>query len=174
MVTFKKSKMTIKTRKLPANFFTALRSSIKIKANEYTVKVAAEVVQEAKNILDEQRYKWKPLNPDYLDEKIREGLDQRILIATKDYMDYGIKSWVKDGYVFVGPTDAIHETSGLTYKKLAQIHEWGTWCIPSRPLWRPLLSTMIRRKPMLQIMYRAAVRKEVRRLAKIAKATVKC
>lgn len=86
--------------------------------------------------------KWKKLSPKYKKYKLKEDLDDRILLATHEYIDSidvkyygrGRKSWAK---VFV--PNRRHKASGLKLPVLAAIHEYGsaTMKIPPRPLWRP-------------------------------------
>jgi len=120
--------------------------------NSY-VKAIDEFYEYIIRVLDQQKYKWKPLNEEYKKWKNEEGLDTRILIATKFYRDNIVKE-VGEGYAFVGVKAGVKHVDqdgkeGIELTYLAKIHEWGTiksghW-VPPRPLWRPAISVFIRR-----------------------------
>ena len=143
LATRKKAKVKAKFKKeeLPNNFFSAFKKDALMLANRDTRKFAKALSAEAKEIIRTQRYKWHPLSEAYLEHKEREGLDLRIYMATKDYVNKGIGWWEKNGFIFVGPKPGIHKPSGLTYVYLSRILEHGSLKvgIPARPLWRPLL-----------------------------------
>mgnify|MGYP001447643462 CR=1 FL=1 len=109
---------------------------------------------------------WAALSERYLRWKKRRGLDPRILIATGEYVkNIGIekvkghfrKEKGKKGIILVKPEDGKqadgkdvayvvcvpdrkHQASGLNFRRLARIHEFGSVKahIPARPHWRPL------------------------------------
>jgi hypothetical protein len=100
------------------------------------------------NVVERQRYQWKPLSKRYLEWKKRHKRDTRILIATREYiqsvriMKHDVGSWHDDRRVVwyeVGLPPIIHVDSGLPLRKLAAIHEFGVpkKNIPARPLWQP-------------------------------------
>jgi hypothetical protein len=79
-----------------------------------------------------------------------EGLDERIMIATGDYLEsIGIVEIVRGGgvQVRVGLPDEIATESGLTYDQLARVHEFGSrkMKIPARPHWRPIFKLATKR-----------------------------
>lgn len=146
----------------PADFFdrfgTVFKTNAIIKANEVTKKWAEEVVKEAKRVLENQTYNWKPLKEYYKKRKIKMGLDERILIATGFYKNH-IEAWTYRGRVHFGVRKTvIHEPSGLPLYVIARIHEFGTRTVPARPLWRPVFSKMLRRMPKMAKEYRKAVK----------------
>lgn len=144
-------------------FGAIFKVQAQIAATKTSKKVAQEIVKEAKEILETQRYNWKPLKDYYKRWKIKEGLDERILIATGFYRD-NIKWWVdRAGNIHFGVRPkVIHKPSGMPLWQLARIHEYGTRRIPSRPLWRPLLSKHLRNNKRFANMYKRAVAKGMR------------
>jgi hypothetical protein len=79
-------------------------------------------------------------------------LSEKIYIATGDFLRnirarerkvQGRVVWV------VGPSSGTHAPSGLTYRELARIHEFGSRAagVPPRPLWRPSWSAFSRSQP---------------------------
>ena len=124
--------------------------AIKISRREMgdTARAFSKKVRE---IIRGQQYNLKPLSKSYLEYKKRTGLDPRILIATKTYVDkIRAKPIRKKGKIVsytVGPPDGIHEPSGLPYRTLARIHEFGSRDkrIPARPVWRPAWSAFVRK-----------------------------
>lgn len=163
----------VETSTLPKNFFSLFKKEALLLANKQNKKFADELVKEAKSIIRKQSFKWKPLTDKYAKYKKRKGLDHRILVATRDYLNNGIGTWKQDGFIFAGPLPGIHKPSGLTYKYLARIHEFGTETIPARPLWRPLHSRMIRKRKTFSKAYREGVLKAAARLAKMRKKKVR-
>lgn len=163
-----KVKGRTRTSSLPSNFISTFGKEALIKANDDTRAFAKEVAKDAKAIIRQQKYKWEPLSEEYLERKKKLGLDERILIATKAYVNKGIGSFERKGLIFVGPKPGKHKPSGLTYQKLARIHEYGTWSIPARPLWRPLLSAALRRSKKFRREYNSAVRRAFNEKAKRA------
>ena len=158
-----KAKATSKT--LPPNFLTVFEKEARLEAQRQTRQFAEEIAEEARNIIIEQRYNWAPLDPDYLDWKIKKGLDPRILIATRDYLEH-IGTYEQDGKIFVGPLPGTHKPSGVPYVKLARWFEYGTETMPARPLWRPLFSVALRRNKKLKKKYAAARKKALREVVK--------
>ncbi len=116
-------------------------------------KQSEELMNKVKNALLNQTIRHKPLSPAYLEQKRRQGLDTRILIATGDYVESitVTKEKIRKRTVWrIGvPENKIHAPSGLPYKILARIHEFGSKKrnIPARPHWRPVYSAYIREFP---------------------------
>ena len=138
-----KIRTTIKSRTVPPNFFSVFNKEAFVKANKVTRETAKQVAKDAKDVIRNQEFDWEPLDPGYKETKKKKGLDERILIATKDYVNNGIGWWEKEGRIFVGPRRGIHKPSGVPYQTLARWLEFGTWKMPARQLWRPLLSRAI-------------------------------
>jgi hypothetical protein len=89
---------------------------------------------------------WPPLSPRHLQRKQKLGLDQRMLIASGNYLKKiralrsGIGRWT------VEPPDTLMERTKLnprprfTYRQLAAVLELGSMIknIPPRPHWDPM------------------------------------
>lgn len=146
-------------------FYSLFNRDVKLQAFEYLKELISKLVDEAKQIIEGQTYKWEPLSERYLAYKERVGLDPRTLIATRFYLMH-IGWGVTHGKIWFGVPNIIHEPSGLPLPRLARIHEFGTKTIPARPLWRPLLSKYAREAPRFAKRYE----KEVKKAAERAKA----
>jgi len=144
-------------------FLSVFKKQVEIESMRLTKDIAKGIAEEAKDIIENQRYVWIPLKESYAKKKAEEGLDPRILIATGEMYD-AIGWGVKAGKVWCGiPSDDIHLGSGLPTHILARIHEFGTDTIPARPLWRPLLSKWIRNKKKFGKKYADAAAKKARK-----------
>ncbi len=169
------AKPRVKTKfsadELPKNFFSLFHKEALVLANNTTREFAAEAEKRAREIIENQQYNWEPLTDAYLDYKRKEGLDERIYIATSDFINNGIGSWEIEGRIFVGPMPGTHKPSGLTYVKLSRIHEFGTWFIPARPLWRPLLSELLGRRKSWRRQYNRGVDRAFKQRVKKSKKT---
>lgn len=121
-------------------------------ASENTKGLAIWMRNEVKSRVYNQTFDHTPLNERYLEWKKKTKLDTRILVATNDYIrlieatptasaESGNEAWA------VGPPEGVHQPSGLRYKDLAKIHEFGSkkQRIPPRPVWRPVWSVAVRR-----------------------------
>lgn len=144
--------MWCSTLHVAKNFIGKIGEKIFKVSKERVGKAAEEYKDMLLAALASQRYKgsWKPLSARYLAWKIRNKRDPRMLISTQEYMQAieirevktGIGSVARYTYI-VGLPDKIHQDSGLPFRKLARIHEFGTKPtkthagIPARPLWRP-------------------------------------
>jgi len=117
-------------------------------------------------------FSHRPLTQAWVSRKAREGLDGRKLIATGDYME-GIEVFrgvqQESGvYYMVRPARRKHRPSGLTLRRIARIHEFGsaTIGIPARPHWGPVTRDVIRRARQLGPTVRAvALRRALRQVA---------
>lgn len=143
-------------------FYSLFNKDVDLQAFEYLKSIVIELIEEAKRILDEQAYTWKPLTEAYASYKARAGLDPRTLIATGFYRDH-IGWGVTHGKIWFGVPNVTHEPSGLPLPVLARIHEFGTATIPARPLWRPLLSKYAREYPRFAKRYSAEVKRAAER-----------
>lgn len=139
-------------------FYSLFNPSVKLQAFEYLKDLIRELIAEAKQILDEQTYKWQPLSERYARYKERKGLDPRKLIATGFYREH-IGWGVSHNKIWFGVPNIEHEPSGLPLPVLARIHEFGTATVPARPLWRPLLSKYAREAPNFARRYKKEVKK---------------
>jgi len=154
---------SVKAQVTPPGFISVFKKEAIMLANKTSHDFADDIVKEAKEIIKKQKYKWAPLNEKYLEHKKKKGLDERILMATGDYVDKGIGKWEKDGRLFVGPVPGIHKPSGLPYQLIARYFEYGTWKMPARPLWRPLISSLLRKQKKYRKKYDAAIRRAMKK-----------
>lgn len=145
-------------------FIPIFKKQAIMKLNDMSRQFANDLVTLAKRTLDDQTYNWKPLSEIYRQRKIKEGLSEKILIATGFYRDH-IQSWVWKGNVYFGVRKTtIHEPSGLPLWLISKIHEFGTKKIPSRPLWRPILAQFIKQVPKYQKLYYEAVKRGMQKV----------
>lgn len=124
----------------------------RLKRLGFNVKKSAIAVQEEigeklakmvkKNLRGEAalKYNWTPLNEKTKDFKRKHGLDSRILIATKQYLN-SIEVYKYRGKVTVGIRRSERYENGATIADVAAIHEvYSTMSDkPYRPLWVPTL-----------------------------------
>lgn len=134
-------------------FLTVLEDTPVFVASEYLEEIAQDMADDVVKYIKKQPHYWPPLNEQYLAWKQRNELDERMLIATENYIDsIGIQQ-IKRGkgvQIRVGvPNKPIEEDSELTYDDLARIHEHGTETIPARPHWRPVFNKWIRRRGVM-------------------------
>ena len=126
-------------------FKAMLRQQVKETTSTTTKHYAYLFRDYIRQVLEGQRYNWKPLSVDYAKYKAKYGLDPRILISTEEYKD-SIKVFrTKDTGYLVGVPHKLHSESDLYLDDLAKIHEFGTETIPARPLWRTALSIFSRK-----------------------------
>lgn len=134
-------------------------------------ETASEFVDELKFRIASQAFHHRPLNPAYLRGKIRSGLDPRTLIATGEYLDSIMYEQVDDeaGQIVFRCTvrPGVHGPSGLSYRMLARIHEFGARRggrvhIPARPHWRPMAAIYRDRAPEIGRRIRANLVQRVR------------
>ncbi len=156
----------------PSGFLTMFAKQVRMQATKVGIQNAKDLVARARKVILYQEFNWFPLDPDYEQSKYENGLDTRIYIATRDYVDHGIGWYERNGCVYAGALEGTHIPSGLTYRQLARIHEFGTWTIPARPLWRPLLSMMMREGADFRKRYYRAVRAAVIRKQAVVKTIV--
>lgn len=117
---------------------------------------AEDIAETVRTIILKQQYKWVPLSERYLAWKKKKKLDQRILIATHEYVNsiQAIPKEKKGKTVAwsVGPghPDTIHKPSKMRLHDLARLLEYGTRRMPARPHWRPAWGIFIRRNKKLR------------------------
>jgi hypothetical protein len=133
-------------------------------ATKANMEIAQALAIEAKDVILNQEYKWKPLTDSYLARKIREGYDRRMLVRTQEYVDAISYGSVRGRVWFGVPPGIIHQDSGLPMYVLAKIHEFGTDTIPARQLWRPLLSRFMRQRKEFGDRYRKEIYKAMKRV----------
>lgn len=124
-----------------------------------------------------------PLTPRYFARKRRQGLDERILIATGWYRDHirvwrhrsltnRRERWWRIGFhPRVRARDAAGHILPITLDRLARVHEFGSAInrIPARPHWRPHLRDMRVRARAVRARIRAEILRRLRlRMPKFA------
>lgn len=102
--------------------------------------MAKEIARLLVQAIDDQRYKsrWKPLTPGYKDWKKSKGWSTKIWEATgtlKFSIDYDNVS----DLILVGIDPYIKYDDGTSVLQVARWMEYGTYKMPERPLFRPIL-----------------------------------
>jgi hypothetical protein len=101
----------------------------------------------AKGHISKQDLGWDPLNEDYAEQKVNEGLSENILVATSSYFQ-SITSWADKYTGYAGVKKKVYNEDGQEIADIAKTHEYGTSIagknnnitIPSRPLWQPTIT----------------------------------
>lgn len=140
-------------------------------------ETSSEIVDSVKTGIRRQSFPHVPLSRPYLQWKEKEGLDLRILVATKEYVNaleapkpkqkrraYGLDRIPDKQTWEVGPPEGYHSPSGMTYSQLAATHEFGVFTrnIPPRPHWRPSFQKAATAKAFLPKMHWIGIRTERR------------
>lgn len=108
---------------------------------KYVYEIAQVLADEVKRRLNGQLYSHVPLSPNYARWKAERGLDPRILIRTRRYLNHIGVQEVKfpRGYGYrVGVPENVMEEDGTPLTVIMRTHEYGTERIPARPHWRPV------------------------------------
>lgn len=133
-------------------FLTVLEDSPVFIAADYLEEIAQDMADDVVKYIEKQPHYWPVLKERYREWKLRNELDERMLIATGDYIDsIGIQQ-IKRGkgvQIRVGVPNKTIEDTDLKYDQLARIHEYGTETIPARPHWRPVFNKWRRRKGVM-------------------------
>jgi len=141
----RKSRKRVKTVN---NFIGVFKTSVVAASVDELRIIAEELRDDIIENIERQNFTHTILSEKYLAQKKKKGLDERILIASKQYLDSFLVQRIqtsKDGVIYVVTVkDEVHPDSELTYRKLARIHEFGTQKIPARPHWRPTWSKFLR------------------------------
>lgn len=95
------------------------------KIKEYTVKRLEYYKNELRRYIEDQKGNWVPLNVTYLQHKQALGLDERILIATGNYIN-SFKVVVNGNQIGIAAEG---------YEELGKWLEYGTSRMPARPHW---------------------------------------
>jgi len=114
---------------------------------EFLIEATIEIVEEIawdflfylREVVEGQAIDLAPLSPDYAKRKTTEKLDNRILIATGEYLSkLDVKVDLSTNTVYAGaPEDVIHEASGQLMTDIYQWLEFGTINMPARPHFTP-------------------------------------
>jgi hypothetical protein len=130
--------------------------------------LARELAERVQTIIQYQIGDWEPLSPSYAAWKERMGLDDRMLVATSNYMNLIEVQWTRDRlgrFTSLGkvkpqdvpdlsfrvglPTSKVvdmegnTQEDGLRYTDLARILEFGTEKIPPRPHFAPAYAAFV-------------------------------
>lgn len=138
--------------------------------------VSKDLVTEFRDNIRKNVFDMAPLSPRYKAWKIRKGLDRRILIAQKKYIQaigyentpYGVRIGVMKGF----RVDKIKKKDGTTqkkvirYKDLVRWLEYGTTKMPPRPHWRPQMRKWKRNRKEYGMRLKGAIGRTLRRLIK--------
>lgn len=150
--TFKIKKQEVNYRRF-GNVFK--KSVLQVMANEVD-EVSQAYVDQLKALILGQKYSWRPLTPRYAEYKRRAKLDPRILIATGEYVNsIAIQRRTRDRgklRVYVGVPYNRKHSSGLPFKVLARVHEFGSRKahVPARPHWRPAKAWLMKEIPRIR------------------------
>jgi hypothetical protein len=130
--------------------------------------LARELAERVQSIIQYQIGDWEPLSPPYAKWKENQGLDDRMLVATNNYMNLIEVQWTRDrlgrftklsrvsiqdvpdlsfrvGLPPLKVVDAEGNTSesGFRYTDLARVLEFGTEKIPPRPHFGPAYAAFV-------------------------------
>lgn len=172
-------KFSVKTGKKfvkAKNFISVFSTQVLEIAKSQAESIAKEFAESVKKIIKKQLYKWKPLNERHLAKKKSMGLDERILIATKEYVE-SIKAIPKkilgvttSWSVGPGAKGKVHKvTKGkekskrILMRTLSRWLEFGNKRMPARPHWRPAWSAFLRKKKLTSRRIIKKVTKEVKK-----------
>ena len=170
-----------KKQKTFTSLISVFENEVTLHAFKCNKEVAKAYTNEAKQVIESQRYKWTPLSPKYKDWKLKKGYDPRIYIRTGEFLD-SIMWGVTHKKVWMGiPSRKMHTGKLLRaddpdekpkpMRLLARWLEYGVpksppKTVPPRPIWRPLLAKYIRLKPDFGKRYRKALLQAVNRRTK--------
>lgn len=178
-----------KKRKTHTKFMSVFAEEVELHAFECNKEIAKEMSEEAKEVIESQRYKWRPLSPQYLEDKIEGGYDPRIYIRTGEFLQ-SISWGVTHGKVWTGiPSRVMHTGKldradapdqrpipmwllarwlefGATQSRVGPSGDLYKIILPPRPIWRPLLAKYARLRPKFGKRYRKALDQAVKRRTK--------
>lgn len=152
-------------------FISVFRENVELLVNKANLEIAKAMAEEAVEVIEQQRYRWKSLTAEYKARKLEMGYDERIYIRTGEFVSK-ISFGRERGKVWTGiPPNAEHtgemaradepSRDPISLQLLARFLEFGTRTIPPRQLWRPLISKYTRgtqRKEFAE-RYRKALKK---------------
>lgn len=112
-----------------------------ITAEKNSLKQVADLAAElAKEHINRQNLGWQPLDPEYAEQKSKEGLSSKTLVAT-GAMSGAINSKlisVKQSFAGIGSNEK--NDDGESLANISRAMEFGVMskAIPARPLWQPV------------------------------------
>lgn len=135
--TWKKTGEWNKVLRISRNMEATIRRSLP----QTMMKVTLKAERMAVKFMSDQNLPWEKLSTQYLNRKARQGLSNKILIATSSYFQ-SITSKVEgfDGYT--GVFKQVKNKEGQEVADIAMIHEYGSIKrnIPPRRLWSVVLN----------------------------------
>lgn len=106
--------------------------TMKDAGGEVVSSLAPILADNVKTRLLNQTFSHEPLDKDYVKSKERNNLDNRILIATKGYIE-SIGVYEDGDTVFVGVPKELHKNLKILLSDLSDWLEFGTDNMPRRP-----------------------------------------
>ena len=134
------AKVTGNDKNLLKVFMTLFEKSYVEVAEKTAKQAATDMAHELRSRIENQRFRHQPLTPGYLQYKLMNHLDPRILIATGDYVNSIIPHRIRRGVWGVGVENRNHIDSDIPLRVLARWLEFGTSKSPARPHWRPMIA----------------------------------
>jgi hypothetical protein len=106
------------------------------------VAMADHLVAKVKSKIESQPFWWEPLNPKYKKWKENQDLDERMLIATGEYLAaigiQRVRYNKTSAQVSVGVPNTLHPKWEINFNTLGRYMESGTTKgVPARPHWGP-------------------------------------
>lgn len=152
---------------LISRFAESYRRNVPQVMAEFGEELSQEFVDSLREKILNQGFSHIPLNPAYLQSKIDRRLDPRILIATQEYLNSFVAERDEEADAGTiqfrcGVREGIHGPSGMTYKRLARVHEYGSGRIPARPHWRPHAAEFRTRAHQIALQLRARIAEAVK------------
>lgn len=124
-------------RNLPQDVAMANRVSLQ--------QIALMAESLALKFIRDQSLNWKPLSKKYMDRKAREGLSNKIYVATST-MFQNITSYADSQIAFAGVNRKAKYANGESVANIAKIMEYGSIGrnIPPRKLWRVVYADVVK------------------------------
>lgn len=112
--------------------------SLQVEAAAMLAEIAEHTALQLRSDIEIQARPWAPLNAAYLAWKIFSGLDPRILVATKFYLNH-VGAFQLDRWEWMaGWLEETHPPSGFLISKLWELLEYGSHVMPARPHVKPV------------------------------------
>lgn len=144
---FKVGVKIIKPKNINA-FVGGMRVNLKTAEKELPHEFALHAERKVKSTIYKQNFTVPPLTPTYMKWKTEHGLDDRILVATGEYVR-AIKVKSLKGVWFVVVPREEHSNSNLMMDDIAGILEFGSPArnIPARPVWAESVAMLVAEYP---------------------------
>jgi hypothetical protein len=128
-----------------SNFLSSLQQQLPEVVSGVVEDIANDVVEGIKSNIENQSYKHKPLTPNYKRYKILHGLDSRILIRTKFYLNKinVFSGKIKNEFLYhIGVSKLEEYSDGKKLYDIAKWLEYGTTKMVARPIYAPELKNI--------------------------------